>query len=166
MSTEKSIESSTSLFPFVPTSPFLLSSYEFSYLSNDVSPHGEMMHLLRKHDDAPLHSAMMRCLPINISEATSSGEAVIIGGANIICRRQTSFKKDLFCPVDKRGLFAGAGSGTRTHTVSLPTDFESVTSANSIIPANAKVIIHYLKSKCKRNKLIIPRSVLQTDSPL
>ena len=28
-----------------------------------------------------------------------------------------------------------AGGGTRTHTVSLPTDFESVTSANSITPA-------------------------------
>ena len=31
---------------------------------------------------------------------------------------------------------AGAGSGTRTHTVSPPTDFESVTSTNSITPAN------------------------------
>ena len=30
----------------------------------------------------------------------------------------------------------GAGGGTRTHTVSLPTDFESVTSTNSITPAN------------------------------
>ena len=29
----------------------------------------------------------------------------------------------------------GAGGGTRTHTVLLPTDFESVTSANSITPA-------------------------------
>ena len=29
----------------------------------------------------------------------------------------------------------GAGGGTRTHTVSPPTDFESVTSANSITPA-------------------------------
>lgn len=29
----------------------------------------------------------------------------------------------------------GAGGGTRTHTVSLPTDFESVTSTNSITPA-------------------------------
>ena len=37
--------------------------------------------------------AMMRCLPHIISEATSSGEAVIIGEANIICRRQTSLKK-------------------------------------------------------------------------
>lgn len=29
----------------------------------------------------------------------------------------------------------GAGGGTRTHMVLLPTDFESVTSANSITPA-------------------------------
>ena len=39
--------------------------------------------------------AMMRCLPQIISEATSSDEAVIIGEANIICRRQTSLKKAL-----------------------------------------------------------------------
>ena len=35
----------------------------------------------------------------------------------------------------ENGFFFGAGGGTRTHTVSLPTDFESVTSANSITPA-------------------------------
>lgn len=38
--------------------------------------------------------------------------------------------------VRKAGLIHyGAGGGTRTHTVSLPTDFESVTSTNSITPA-------------------------------
>ena len=31
----------------------------------------------------------------------------------------------------------GAEGGTRTHTVSLPTDFESVTSANSITSAQS-----------------------------
>ena len=31
--------------------------------------------------------------------------------------------------------FFGAGGGTRTHTMSPSTDFESVTSANSITPA-------------------------------
>ena len=35
----------------------------------------------------------------------------------------------------------GAGGGTRTHTVSLPTDFESVTSTNSITPALTLLII-------------------------
>ena len=34
-----------------------------------------------------------------------------------------------------RLFFFGAGSGGRTRTVSLPLDFESSTSANSIIPA-------------------------------
>ena len=42
----------------------------------------------------------------------------------------------------KRTEFFGAGDGGRTHTVSLPTDFESVTSANSITPAGYLTIIH------------------------
>ena len=33
----------------------------------------------------------------------------------------------------------GAGSGGRTRTVSLPLDFESSTSANSIIPAKLQI---------------------------
>ena len=36
----------------------------------------------------------------------------------------------------------GAGGGTRTHTVLLPTDFESVTSANSITPAIVLSLYH------------------------
>ena len=39
----------------------------------------------------------------------------------------------------------GAGGGTRTHTVSLPTDFESVTSANSITSAYIVFVkAHYI----------------------
>ena len=49
-----------------------------------------------QNDVAPLRSAMMRCLPKMWLSHTSSGEAVIIGEANIICRRQTSFKKRTF----------------------------------------------------------------------
>ena len=52
-----------------------------------------MMHLLRKNDVAPLRAAMMRCLPQCAVRHTSLGAAVIIGKANIICRRQTSFPK-------------------------------------------------------------------------
>ena len=37
----------------------------------------------------------------------------------------------------------GAGNRGRTGTVSLPPDFESGTSANSIIPAHNKVILTY-----------------------
>ena len=56
-------------------------------------PCGDMMHLLRKYDVAPLRAAMMRCLPQCAVRHTSLGAAVIIGKANIICRRQTSFPK-------------------------------------------------------------------------
>ena len=52
----------------------------------------------------------------------------------------------LGCP-----LFIGAGGGTRTHTVSLPTDFESVTSTNSITPALTLFIISDEWPKFKRN---------------
>jgi hypothetical protein len=68
-----------------------------------------MMHLLRKYDVAPLRSAMMRCLPLCAVRHASLGEAVIIGGANIICRRQTSFKKRTFILVDKGAFFVGGG---------------------------------------------------------
>ena len=39
----------------------------------------------------------------------------------------------------------GAGGGGRTRTVSLPQDFESSTSANSITPACEKTYIHYTR---------------------
>ena len=45
----------------------------------------------------------------------------------------------------KASFFVGAGSRGRTDTVSLPLDFESSTSANSIIPANNGVIIAQIK---------------------
>jgi len=40
--------------------------------------------------------AMMRCLPQMWRSHASLGEAVIIGKAKFICRRQTSFKKGTF----------------------------------------------------------------------
>ena len=44
----------------------------------------------------------------------------------------------------------GAGGRTRTGTVSLPVDFESTTSANSITPAKEHIkIIRYFTGKCK-----------------
>ena len=60
-------------------------------------------------------------------------------------------EKNHFCQVDKSDFFHGAGGGTRTHTVSLPTDFESVTSANSITPANISLLLY-----TKRNKKSTP----------
>ena len=46
--------------------------------------------------------------------------------------------------------FSGAGGGGRTRTVSLPTDFESVTSANSITPANQ--LFYYISIFCKNQE--------------
>ena len=58
------------------------------------------------------------------------------------CRRERSGRTGYnkkhagFSQMKNPRVSAGAGSGTRTHTVSPPTDFESVTSTNSITPAN------------------------------
>ena len=41
-------------------------------------------------------------------------------------------------PASNKIKHYGAGGGTRTHTMSPPTDFESVTSTNSITPAYTK----------------------------
>ena len=60
-------------------------------IHNEASAYADMM--LRLHNDVVhfIHNDAM--FANNISEATSLGEAVIIGAANIICRRQTSLKK-------------------------------------------------------------------------
>ena len=60
---------------------------------------------------------MMRCLPSCAVRHTSLGEAVIIGGANIICRRQTSLKKAHIVLVDKCVLFSGGSGWIRTTEV-------------------------------------------------
>ena len=45
--------------------------------------------------------------------------------------------------------FCGAGGRTRTGTLSPAVDFESTTSANSITPAGARVIIQHKINKIK-----------------
>ena len=47
-------------------------------------------------------------------------------------------------PLNERGIIFGADGGGRTRTVLLPTDFESVTSANSITSAD----IVFVKAHC------------------
>ena len=81
------------------------------YIRNDASPYGDMMHLLRKYDVAPVGSndAMFAQCAVR---HTSLGVAVIIGIANIICHRQTSFKKAHIVLVDKCVLFSGADDRT------------------------------------------------------
>ena len=76
-------------------------------------------------------------------------------------------KSELFCELKEKrkspvfrlklGFFGGAGGGTRTHTVSLPTDFESVTSA---IPSHRRlngIIIPKAAAECKGKCEILPQ---------
>ena len=62
--------------------------------------------------------------------------------AELFCGRGAATEQTLKPLAELRGVYVqrsllrrGAEGGTRTHTVSLPTDFESVTSANSITSA-------------------------------
>ena len=55
-----------------------------------------------------------------------------------------SIKKE---PTQKCRLSFGAGDRGRTGTVSLPLDFESSTSANSITPANITDLLYYILLK-------------------
>ena len=56
-----------------------------------------MMHLLRKYAAAPLRVAMMRCLPQNVAKPRIIRRSRHHWALpNIICRRQTSFKKRTF----------------------------------------------------------------------
>ena len=66
-----------------------------------------------------------------------------------------------FCCASFSSTHFGAGGGTRTHTVLLPTDFESVTSANSITPANMFQfctyisLTHFLNGFKRENHIIL-----------
>ena len=64
-----------------------------------------------------------------------------------------------------RPFLLGAGGGTRTHTVSLPTDFESVTSA---IPSHRRVIdwvnIYIITGRREKSKENLqPAAVLRSE---
>ena len=62
---------------------------------------------------------------------------------------QTSNLKFWYSP------FSGAGDRGRTDTVSLPPDFESGTSANSITPADAKWLYNIHQNKSIETKWIL-----------
>ena len=70
------------------------------------------------------------------------GSSVTLGG------QKTSHTHQCGC-ANRVQRHAGAGGRTRTGTVSLPMDFESITSANSITPAYNTVIIHQIAGKSK-----------------
>ena len=117
ISTEKSIESSISLFSFTKSPPFIKLYHRFLHIS--------MMHRRRRYDVMLRIMMLLRFVPqwcdvchkMRRSHA-SLGEAVIIGNANIICCRQTSFKKVTFVLVDKSDFFVGTGDRNWTCTVS------------------------------------------------
>ena len=101
-----------------------------------------MMHRLRRYDVfrfaqndvAPLRSAMMRCLPQCAVRHTSLGVAVIIGVANIICRRQTSFKKRTFVGRQKRVFcWRRGGNVKRTLYISHNPFFEISVAISSLV---------------------------------
>ena len=48
--------------------------------------------------------------------------------------------------VSNKGRYFGAGGGTRTHTMSPPTDFESVTST---IPSHRHIGLHHITAPLK-----------------
>ena len=50
-------------------------------------------------------------------------------------------------PAQSASSLSGAGDRGRTGTVSLPLDFESSTSANSITPANITDLLYYIQLK-------------------
>ena len=57
----------------------------------------------------------------------------------------------------------GAGSGGRTRTVSPPLDFESSTSANSIIPAWIRCLVYTMASEKSRPSFHIGRCCVAVD---
>ena len=81
--------------------------------SNDASPCGDMMHLLRKYDVAPFgrNDALFAQCAVR---QTSLGEAVIIGVANIICVTGKHHSKNAPLSVDKSAFFVGGDRRTRT----------------------------------------------------
>ena len=94
-------------------------------------------------DSGRLTTPFLKCVSSNFSKKTNNPNP-------------SPIKKIWF------GLYwFGAGGGTRTHTVLLPTDFESVTSANSITPANMFKfctyisLTHFLNGFKRENHIIL-----------
>ena len=95
-------------------------------LRNMIYGFRRMIYLLRKHDiiSVPSYAAGIYHPP----------QVDIISKIYHPFRQERiSLKNDKF--LSKLVVFHGAGGGGRTRTVSLPPDFESGTSANSITPA-------------------------------
>ena len=83
-------------------------------MSNDASPYGDMMHLLRKYDVAPLRSAMIRCLPLCAVRHTSLGVADIIGRSPASFAEGKHHSKNALLSVDKSAFFVAWDGWIRT----------------------------------------------------
>ena len=73
------------------------------------------------------------------------------GRPDLIVRPPHKQKKDCVVPLGRHNPF-GAGGGGRTRTVSLPLDFESSTSANSITPAGEFLTLVYYNGFFLKNQ--------------
>ena len=87
-----------------------------------------MIYLLRKHDIISVPSYVEGIYHRTTVRYHVEDISPVPAGTDII-------EKSLFCLVDKRDFFRGAGGRTRTGTLSPAVDFESTTSANFITPA-------------------------------
>ena len=132
---------------FHKVTSLLLLYHKIGCLSNDVSLR-DMIHLLRKYDVAPLRSAVMRCLPQCAVRHTSFAKRTSLGVANIICRRQTSFKKRTFVGRQKC-VFCWCGRrDLNSHSYELVS--KTSMSANSITPA-CTIFYHKCGSLSRQN---------------
>ena len=104
--------------------------------SNDASPYGDMMFFASLKMMLLPSVAMMRCLPQNVAKPHIIREANIIRRSRHHLPKANIIQKDLFCPVDKRGLFVGAADRGRTGTMFPPRDFKSLVSAYSTTAAH------------------------------
>ena len=100
-----------------------------------------MVHRLRRYDVfrfaqndvAPLRFAMMRCLPLCALRRTSSGEAAIIGKANIICQRQTSLTDIRHQQTKKQPCWVARvfARGEDSRALRLPSELAELRAANA-----------------------------------
>ena len=102
---------------------------------------GDMMHLLRKYDVAPVGRNDAMFAPM-CRQAHIIREANIIGEANIICRRQTSFKKRTFVGRQKC-VFCWQGQEDSNPR---PTVLETGTLPAELYPCmtNVPIISHFI----------------------
>ena len=70
--------------------------------------YGDMMHLLRKYDVAPLRFAMMRCLPQNVAKPRIIRRSRHHWRSQHHLPKANIIQKSLICLPDKLGFFVGA----------------------------------------------------------